>query len=114
MTRGREIFIFKMNALRIKDLAEVMIEELAPNFGHNPRNINIEIVGPRPGERVYEALMTKEEAYHAIEMENLFILRPKIIQPHYAEKENNGHPIALSKYNARYAEFLSKEEIKKK
>ena len=34
---GGEVFITKMPAIRIKDLAEVMIRELAPGYGLCPR-----------------------------------------------------------------------------
>src|SRR5262249_36498176 len=43
LARGGEIFVTKMPVLRVGDLAEVMIEELAPTFGHRPADIAIEI-----------------------------------------------------------------------
>jgi len=112
MTKGREIFIFKMRTLKIRDLAEIMIEELSTKFSRQPENIKIEIIGIRPGEKLYESLMTEEEAKKAIEMDDLFILRPKIIQPHYIEKENGYTGITLNKYHAQHADLLSKEDIR--
>jgi len=111
-TRGREIFIFKMKALKIKDLAEVMIEELAARFSHEPQSIKIETIGIRPGEKLYESLMTDEEAKRAVEMDNLFILRPKVVTPHYIEKENGYTNIPLNKYHAKHVGLLSKNEIR--
>ena len=37
IAQGGEIFVFKMDAIKITDLAEVMIEELAQKYGIHPR-----------------------------------------------------------------------------
>ena len=39
IAKGEEIFIFKMPALRITDLAEVMIKKIAPTCGYKPEDI---------------------------------------------------------------------------
>ena len=49
LAKGGEIFVTKMPVLRIVDLAEVMIEELAAGYGYRPGDIAIETVGPRAG-----------------------------------------------------------------
>lgn len=108
--KGREIFILKMNAMRIVDLAEVMIEELAPGYGH--RDIEIEIVGIRPGEKIYELLMTEEEAQYAEDWEDMFVLKPGIFVPHYINKKVASQPIPIEEYNSRNAKLLTKKEIK--
>ena len=54
---GGEIFIIKSPAVRIIDLAEVMIEVMAPMFGRDPGDIDIETVGAWPGEKLYEELL---------------------------------------------------------
>jgi FlaA1/EpsC-like NDP-sugar epimerase len=76
--KGGEIFILKMPALRIGDLADVMIEELAPKYGHNPNKIEIKIVGRRAGEKIYEELMTEDEAENAYEDEEMILILPEI------------------------------------
>lgn len=77
LTRGGEIFILKMPALRVKDLAEVMIEEIAPRCGYKPEDIKIKNIGKRPGEKIYEELMTRYEAEYAYENEDMFIVLPE-------------------------------------
>jgi len=105
MAKGGEIFIFKMPALRIGDLAEAMIEELASRYGHNPEKIRIELTGKRPGEKGYEELMTEEETKHAYETENMFIVLP--------EKQNyEAHKAQVNKYISENTNLLTKEEIK--
>ena len=72
---GREIFVLKMDVVRIVELAEVMIEELAPKYGYAPDDIRIEFIGKRPGEKTHEYLFTEEEAPSIVEMDDMFVLR---------------------------------------
>ena len=74
--RGGEVFITKMPVIRIQDLAEVMISELAPVYGHNARNIQLEIIGTKPGEKMYEELMSQEETRRALELKRYFVVLP--------------------------------------
>ena len=77
MAKGGEIFIFKMPALRIGDLAEAMIQESAPEYGYTHDEIEIKNIGKRPGEKLYEELMIEEEAENAYEDEEMFIVLPQ-------------------------------------
>ena len=77
MAVGGEIFIFKMDAVRMRDLAEVMIEELAQRYGYDPGEMRIDIIGKRAGEKVYEELMTPDEAERAYENEEMFVVLPQ-------------------------------------
>lgn len=108
MAKGEEIFIFKMNSLYIKDLAEVMIERLAPKYGYNPSDIEIEVIGKRKGEKVYEELMTEDEAINAYETEDMLIILPEhpVIQVKREYKKS-----FLKKYTSMDAPRLTKEEI---
>lgn len=107
---GREIFILKMNTVRIVDLAEVMIEEFAPKYGH--KDIQIEMMGIRPGEKIYELLMTEEEAQYAEDCGDMFVLKPGLFTPHYISKEVTSQSIPIEEYDSRNAKLLTKKEIK--
>jgi FlaA1/EpsC-like NDP-sugar epimerase len=111
--KGREIFILKMQSLRIMDLAEVLIEELAPKYGYRPSDIKIKIIGVRPGERLYEALMTEEEAQHVEDQGDMFVLRPGIVTPHVVTKETTRKPLGPEEYISKYSRPLTKDEIRK-
>lgn len=74
--RGGEVFITKMPVIRIADLAEAMIAELAPRFGHKPEDIEIVEIGTKPGEKLYEELMNQEETRRALELEDYFSVLP--------------------------------------
>jgi FlaA1/EpsC-like NDP-sugar epimerase len=76
LVRGGEVFITKMPVIRIKDLAEVMIEELAPQHGHDPKKIQIETIGIKPGEKMYEELMSSEETRRSMELARYFAVIP--------------------------------------
>ncbi len=101
ISEGKEIFILKMPALNIVDLAEVMVEEFAPVYGYKPEDIEIKIIGKRFGEKTYEELMTEEEMVYAADKGELYIIKS-------GEVVNKDNVI----YNSHSAKKLSKKEIK--
>jgi FlaA1/EpsC-like NDP-sugar epimerase len=65
-----------MPAIRIRDLADVMIQELAPAFGRSPESIEVQISGHKPGEKMYEELMNIEETRRSWELARYFVILP--------------------------------------
>lgn len=108
MSHGGEIFIFKMPALRIEDLAKAIIEESAPRYGYDSGKIKIKIIGERVGEKQHEDLMTEEEAHYADETEDMFIIQSPMIKP----VVNNVKKM-VKRYWSKDAHLLTIEEIKK-
>ena len=86
MAQGGEIFIFKMPVVKLGDLANVMIEHLAPGYGYKPEAIQIDTIGIRNGEKMYEHLMNEEEARYAYEAEDMFVVLAKPIFSGYSLK----------------------------
>jgi len=76
IAKGGEVFITKMPVVRIQDLAEVMIEALAPLYDHAPDDVKIEVIGTQPGEKLYEELMSHEEMRRAVELPSYFSVLP--------------------------------------
>lgn len=76
LARGGEVFVTKMPVIRIQDLAAVMIEDLAPRYGKDPASVRIEMIGVKPGEKMYEELMNHEETRRALELERYFVVVP--------------------------------------
>ena len=74
MAQGGEIFVLNMGEpIKIADLAAKMIRL----SGYEPdKDIDIEYTGLRPGEKLYEELLTKEEGLKATENDKIFIGRP--------------------------------------
>lgn len=62
---GGEVFVPKIPSMSIVDLAKA----LAPDC-------EIEEIGIRPGEKVHEVLISEDEARHALEFEDYFIIQP--------------------------------------
>lgn len=111
MAKGGEVFILKMPAMRIKDLAEVMIEELAPKNGYDPEEIKLEISSIRPGEKLYEELLTEYEATRTYEKNGILVMTSQLTPKNSGQsrKEQN----ELKKYISNNARLLTKAEIKK-
>ncbi|MBI5190989.1 MAG: polysaccharide biosynthesis protein [Nitrospirae bacterium] len=76
LARGGEVFITKMPVLKIAELAKAMIEILAPRFGHDPAKMKTVTIGAKPGEKMYEELMSDEETARSIEIRDLFVTLP--------------------------------------
>ncbi len=76
LAKGGEVFVTKMHVVRIEDLAEIMIEEMAARCGHDPKRIEVKIIGLKSGEKLYEELMNEEETRRTIEFNNYFVILP--------------------------------------
>lgn len=76
LARGGEVFVTKMPILRIEDLAKVMIDRLAPTFGHDPAKIAMTTIGAKAGEKFYEELMSDEETRRTWELPSMFAVLP--------------------------------------
>jgi FlaA1/EpsC-like NDP-sugar epimerase len=113
---GGEVLITKMPVIRIKDLAEVMIEELAVRYEQRPEDIEIEIIGTKPGEKMYEELMSTEETRRAWELERYFVVIPaygcahRDLEYNYSEILNK---LVTNPYNSSNEDALSKNDLAK-
>ncbi|MFQ6551593.1 polysaccharide biosynthesis protein [Aestuariibius insulae] len=76
LAKGGEVFITKMPVLKITDLAQSMIDLLAPITDQNPSDIKIKFTQPRPGEKLWEELSTDEESGRLLEGEKFLIVLP--------------------------------------
>ena len=107
ITKGGEIFILKMPAVRLGDFAEAMIEELAPRVGFAPKDIKIKIIGERNGEKFCEELIAKNEFKNSTEVEDMFVVLP---DEQKKNPKNNSIEDCCAQKNLK---FLTKQEIKK-
>jgi len=67
---GGEIFISKMESFKIIDLAKALSEK---------NNFKMRIIGLKPGEKLYEELITEEETSRTILIDNHYVLMPSTI-----------------------------------
>lgn len=105
-TKGGEIFILKMGVIRIIDLAKALIEELAPKYNRKAKDIKVEFIGKRVGEKMHESLMTEEETAYAADIGDMYALK----YPSISSIIKNPAKICNSSKNTR---CLSVNEIKK-
>ncbi|HIW32082.1 MAG TPA: polysaccharide biosynthesis protein [Candidatus Paenibacillus intestinavium] len=104
-----DIMVQKSPASYIGDLAQALIELFD---GNN----KINVIGTRHGEKVYEVLLTKEEAAKAIDLENFYRVPSDNRDLNYGKYlENGSHKITLTdEYNSNNTKILSVKEIKEK
>lgn len=115
LAKGGEVFITKMPVIKISTLAEVMIEKLADSFGHDANEIKVEVIGSKPGEKLYEELMSDEETRRSVELDNYFSVLPAF-RGMYSEINYNYENLRSDKvtnpYNSAKEKCLSKNELK--
>jgi FlaA1/EpsC-like NDP-sugar epimerase len=114
ISQGGEIFVTKMAAVSVKDLAQVMIEKLAPRYGFSSTGIDVQIIGTRPGEKLYEELMTEEEVRRTTELEQYYVIMPALtdlynnMEKTYPSQMTSGVSMP---YTSHTQSLLSKNEI---
>lgn len=100
LAEGGEVFILKMPSLRIPDLIDVVVEELAPRYGYRADEIEVRVIDKRCGEKLFEELMTDEESFRAHELEEMYVISDKC----------DSSDLIL--YNSAKNQHLNKEDIK--
>ncbi|BFH11237.1 polysaccharide biosynthesis protein [Paenibacillus melissococcoides] len=81
LANGGEVFVLKMPVVRLQDLAGQIIEQEVRK-GISPGSVHIEEIGLRPGEKMFEELMTVEESKYALETEDMFIIPNAFMKSH--------------------------------
>lgn len=62
---GGEVFVPKIPSMNIMDLAKAV----APDC-------EVSLIGIRPGEKLHEVLIGEDESWHAVEMDDMFVIKP--------------------------------------
>lgn len=103
-----DIYVRKSPASTIANLAEAVVDLFKP--GHEVKEI-----GTRPGEKLHEELVSREEVFRAEDQGNYFRIRPEVPNLDYreyyfkGEKSNNLPDVG---YNSSNTEQLSVKKIK--
>ncbi len=115
LARGGEVFVTKMPVIKIIDLAEVMVEDLAPKYNFDAKDIEIEQIGALAGEKLYEELLSHEETRRTVETKNFFAVLPAF-QSLYEKIDYNGLgnplPEEFFEYNSSIEKPMSKQELR--
>jgi len=116
IAKGGEVFVTKMPAIKIKDLAEVMVSQLGPELFNQTGSIEIKEIGKQSGEKLFEELMTKDESKRAIETDEFFMILPAFHE-YYSRTivgyENVSDQTTGESYVSENGPYLSKEKLAK-
>ncbi len=116
LAKGGEVFILKMPVVRLGDLVDVIIEKYAEKYNYKKEKIKKKIIGLRPGEKMYEELMTETEAAIAFETKDMIIIPPQLAIPgiQYGISDYPGAKHSkLTKYTSKNSNTLTKKEIER-
>jgi FlaA1/EpsC-like NDP-sugar epimerase len=117
--QGGEIFVLKMPTIFIKDLIEIIIEDHCPIIGKSPEDIKIEIIGPHPGEKIHEMLISPHEFTLCYETEDMYIVLPSTFfgQDKFTKQiKVSGTKVRIDEsfqYSTENSTPLNKEQIRK-
>ncbi len=106
MSKGGEVFILKMPVIKIGDLVEVIIERAKKPVAKS-------IIGIKPGETLFESLMTDHEASRALETEELYIITSQFEEylSTKAHTYENASKVKTQAYLSKDHEPISTEKI---
>lgn len=102
-----EIFVLKMESLKISDLAEASRQFFGKLYGKAPGTIPVKTIGSKPGEKLHEELMTDSEAVRAVEIGDFYVINParKTIQA--------GKPVRGVRYTSNKTRLLTVSSIRR-
>lgn len=116
LAQGGEVFVFKMQTVRIIDLIQVLINNFAKKNDKVVEEVKIKEIGMFVGEKLYEELFSIEESERTYELDNLYIIFPQITE--VFQKLNLGLYPNIKRFdptkpfNSKDCPILSKKEIK--
>ncbi len=100
--QGGEVFVPKIPSMRIMDLARAV----SPHA-------EIKVIGIRPGEKLHETLISRDESRSTVELENMFVVQPVEAFWFGGEWEKLGQPVEDGfKYSSdKNRAWLDKDDI---
>jgi UDP-N-acetylglucosamine 4,6-dehydratase len=101
---GGELFVPKLPSMNIMDLAKVIAPEC-----------KTEIIGIRPGEKLHELMITKDDARRTLEYKDHYMIQPEFYFWKHRNMGNKAKPVAEDfEYNSGTNPWqLKTEEMKK-
>lgn len=101
--QGGELYVKKIPSMKMPDLAKAI----------DP-NIKIKEVGIRPGEKVHEQMITKEDARNTIEFDEYYIILPEVDFENITHKYPHAKPVAsdFEYHSGNNDRWLSVDDMK--
>jgi UDP-N-acetylglucosamine 4,6-dehydratase len=116
LAKGGEIFVLKMPVVKLGDLVDIIVETYAEKYNYKKGSIEKKIIGLRPGEKMYEELLTETEAPYAFETDTMLIIPPQIEMPSITYTTSdypNARSSSFHRYSSKDIKPISKEEIRR-
>ncbi|SDW57299.1 Polysaccharide biosynthesis protein [Marininema mesophilum] len=93
--RGGETYVMNMPSVKIADLAQVLIES------SGKKDIKINEIGVRPGEKLNETLFTESESNRTVYFDqDYYVVLPSINIPGLQEHYASSTPVNMKEYNS--------------
>lgn len=89
IAKGGEVFVLKMPIIKLCELVDVLIEEVTQKYNLS-KAVAIKQIGIRPGEKMFEELMTEDEVRVGLETSNMYIIQAPYVGSH---SYKDAHPI---------------------
>ena len=102
--QGGELYVKKIPSMKMPELAEAIAPHLA-----------VKEVGIRPGEKIHEQMITREDAPNTIEFNDFYIILPQIDLENIEHKYPNAKKVApdFEYHSGNNDRWLTVEEMKK-
>ena len=104
-SKGGEVFIPKLKAYKVGDMKDAIIETLESEN-------QVETIPIRPGEKIHESLINKDELSNVFENENDFVIIDKRIQNEFGINNNRPQTTLKEQYSSDNVECFTKDELK--
>ncbi|MFG6150052.1 SDR family NAD(P)-dependent oxidoreductase [Halobacillus sp. B23F22_1] len=105
--KGGEVFILKMPVILLGDLISLVVEETCSKQQINTEDVIIQEIGLRPGEKMYEELMTFDESLTAWELADMYVLPGKEVTQY-----SNAQKAKQQTYSSADQPQVSSEKLK--
>ncbi len=103
---GGELFVMRMPATTVEIMAKAMIEM----FGN--KETKIKIIGVRPGEKMHEVLVSKNESATSHQFsDDYFLVRPQIVDKKLQQKYDKLPKMQHPEFTSQNAKQLSQAEL---
>ncbi|MBN1881986.1 MAG: UDP-N-acetylglucosamine 4,6-dehydratase (inverting) [Deltaproteobacteria bacterium] len=100
--KGGELFIPKIPSMKIVDLARAIGPEC-----------ELKVVGIRPGEKIHEVLLPREESRNAVEFDEFYVVQPDMKFFHYESWSNGAEVPEGFEYNSgNNTQWLTAEQMR--
>lgn len=104
---GGEIFVLKIPAALVSDIAKVMVDCLSPK-----KKISMDTIGVRPGEKIHEVLISEAESVRTIEADSTYVILPQIDLGATKASHRKSKRVDFREYTSDRAARLNRKEIR--